>query len=310
MIAAVAMSADASAGRSALLQQADRTLVLGVLNVTPDSFSDGRPDMTRADAVERGLRQWDDGVDLVDVGGESTRPGSRRVPVHDELRRVVPVVAELVAAGVRVSIDTTRREVAEAAVGAGASLVNDVSGGRSDPSLPRFIAECGVPYVVMHSRGPSIDMNDRARYDDVVADVVRELRSCVDSAVGAGVDPDQIVLDPGLGFAKSAHHNWQLLAELDKLHALGHPVLVGASRKSFLGGEPVGPAALRRPVSERDGLTAALTAILAAADVWAVRVHDVRRSVEAVQVAAMIRSARSGPASGSSRPRVVHRVWR
>lgn len=286
-----AVSADAAPRAAATPLPVERTLVLGVLNVTPDSFSDGQPGMTCADAVRRGLRQWDEGADLVDVGGESTRPGSARVTVQDELRRVLPVVEELVSAGVRVSVDTTRRPVAEAAVAAGASLVNDVSAGRDDPSLPRFVAECGVPYVMAHSRGPSVDMYDRARYVDVVADVARELRGSVDAAVAAGVRPDQIVVDPGLGFAKLACHNWQLLANLDALSALGRPILVGASRKSFLGGEPVGPAALRRPVSRRDGLTAALTAILAAGQVWAVRVHDVRRSVEAVQVAEMIRSA-------------------
>jgi dihydropteroate synthase len=274
------------------LPDAGRTLVLGVLNVTPDSFSDGRPEMTRADAVRRGLALWHDGADLVDIGGESTRPGSARTPVHDELQRVVPVVAELANAGVRVSIDTVRREVAEAAVAAGASLINDVSGGRADPSLLRLVAECGLPYVIMHSRGPSIDMKDRALYGDVVEDVVRELRERMDSAVAAGVDPEQVIVDPGLGFAKSASHNWQILANLEELSALGRPVLVGASRKSFLGGSPVGPASLLRPVSDRDGLTAALTAILAVAGVWAVRVHDVCRSVEAVQVAAAMKSAR------------------
>ncbi len=272
----------------------DRTLVVGVLNVTPDSFSDGRPGMTVTEAVRRGLRQLHEGADFIDVGGESTRPGSARTPLCEELRRVVPVVAELVAAGARVSIDTTRREVAEAAVAAGATLVNDVSGGRADRSLPRFVAECGVPYVVMHWRGPSIDMNDRARYIDVVSEVVHEIRSSVDAAVAAGVRPEQIIVDPGLGFAKSAQHSWQLIAHLDELAALGRPVLVGASRKSFLGGTPVGPAGLRRSVSERDGLTAVLTGILAASGVWAVRVHDVRRSVEAVQVAAAIRSAATG----------------
>lgn len=273
----------------------DRTLVFGVLNVTPDSFSDGQADMTCAEAVRRGLRQWGEGADIIDVGGESTRPGAVRTPLQEELRRVIPVVAELAAAGARVSIDTTRREVAEAAVTAGAVLVNDVSGGRADPSLPRFVAESGVPYVVMHWRGHSVDMDVRARYGDVVAEVVDEVRHGVDAVVAAGVDPDQIIVDPGLGFAKSPHHNWQLLAHIGELAALGRPVLVGASRKSFLGGAPVGPAGLRRDVSDRDNLTATLTGLLAAAGVWAVRVHDVRRSVEAVQVAAAIASAADAP---------------
>jgi dihydropteroate synthase len=294
MIGEMTVSAGVDPRGVARLPRGGRTLVVGVLNVTPDSFSDGQPEMTVAEAVRRGLRQRDEGADLIDVGGESTRPGSARTPPREELRRVVPVVAELVAAGARVSVDTTRRVVAEAAVAAGASLVNDVSGGRSDPSLPRFVAESGVPYVVMHGRGHSIDMNDRARYTDVVAEVVHEVRASIDDVIAAGVHPDQIIVDPGLGFAKSAHHNWQLLAHLDELTALGRPVLVGASRKSFLGGSPVGPAGLRRPVSDRDGLTAALTGILAAAGVWAVRVHDVRRSVEAIQVAAAIRAATSG----------------
>jgi dihydropteroate synthase len=293
MMTAIRVAMDEVAARGVdRLPLLDRTLVLGVLNVTPDSFSDGKPDMTCSEAVRRGLRQWSEGADIVDVGGESTRPGAARTPLGDELRRVLPVVAELASAGVRVSIDTMRREVAEAAVAAGAVLVNDISGGRADPSLPRFVAESGVPYVMMHWRGHSIDMDARARYRDVVAEVIDEIRRGLDAVVGAGVCSDQVIVDPGLGFAKSAHHNWQLLAHIGELAALGRPVLVGASRKSFLGGAPVGPAGLQRDVFDRDNLTATLTALLAAAGVWAVRVHDVRRSVEAVQVTAALASAR------------------
>jgi dihydropteroate synthase len=219
------------------------------------------------------------------------------VRVEEELARVVGVVADLVAEGVPVSVDTCRRAVAEAAVAAGAVLVNDVSGGRADPSLPRFVAEAGVGYVVMHSRGTSADMQRRAHYADVAGEVVTELRRTLDRVCTAGVDPSRVVVDPGLGFAKLAAHNWELLAQLDRLAELGRPVLVGASRKSFLGGVPFGPAGIRLDVGERDNATAALSAVVAAAGVWGVRVHDVSRSVEAVQVAAAIRQARPTPRS-------------
>ncbi|MBN9800169.1 MULTISPECIES: dihydropteroate synthase [Pseudonocardia] len=256
---------------------------MGVLNVTPDSFSDGgRYDRTAA-AVDHGSLMWESGADYVDVGGESTRPGAERVPVTEELRRVVPVVERLAAAGVAVSIDTTRAAVAEAAVAAGAVLVNDVSGGLADPAMAGVVAAAGVPWVLNHSRGGSRDMYAAAVYRDVVREVADELRMRIDDAVEAGVDPDRLVLDPGLGFAKLTEHNWTLLARLDELQELGFPVLVGSSRKRFLadvltGGRAEGPARLR------DAATVATTVLAARSGAWGVRVHDVAASADAVRV--------------------------
>lgn len=263
-----------------------RTLVMGVLNVTPDSFSDGGLWLDPQAAVAHGLALHGRGADLVDVGGESTRPGAVRVPVEEELRRVMPVVCELVGHGVPVSIDTMRAEVALAAVAGGAVLVNDVSGGLADPGMFPAVAGLSVPYVAMHWRGHSADMAALAHYDDVVAEVCGELGARLGAAAEAGVDPARIVVDPGLGFAKVAEHDWALLRGLADLRALGHPVLVGASRKRFLGAllaegsEPPSPA-------ERDAATDAVTALAAAAGVWCVRVHDVRGSIDAARVAAM-----------------------
>jgi dihydropteroate synthase len=270
------------ASRTAL-PRTDWCLVMGVLNVTPDSFSDGgRYDRTAA-AVDHGSLMWESGADYVDVGGESTRPGAERVPVTEELRRVVPVVERLAAAGVAVSIDTTRAAVAEAAVAAGAVLVNDVSGGLSDPAMAGVVAAAGVPWVLNHSRGGSRDMYAAAVYRDVVREVADELRMRIDDAVEAGVDPDRLVLDPGLGFAKLTEHNWTLLARLDELQELGFPVLVGSSRKRFLadvltGGRAEGPARLR------DAATVATTVLAARSGAWGVRVHDVAASADAVRV--------------------------
>ncbi|MFN8157092.1 MAG: dihydropteroate synthase [Candidatus Nanopelagicales bacterium] len=262
-----------------------RCLVMGVLNVTPDSFSDGGLWLDPAAAVAHGVEMAAQGADLVDVGGESTRPGAQRISTDEELARVIPVVEGLVAAGVVVSIDTMRAEVATAAVGAGAAVVNDVSGGLSEPGILPVVAALGVPYVAMHWRGYGDRMHENAVYDDVVADVCTELSARAADAVAAGVDPRCVVLDPGLGFAKDAHHNWALLQRLDRLMALGHPVLVGASRKRFLGsllavdGEP-------RPMEKRDKATDAVSALAAAAGAWCVRVHDVRGTRDAVEVAA------------------------
>lgn len=213
----------------------DRTLVMGVVNVTPDSFSDGGLWFDPDRAVAHGLELRAQGADLLDVGGESTRPGAPRVPEDEELRRVLPVVRALADEGAVVSVDTTRPAVAEAALAAGAVVVNDVSGGLADPAMPRLVAEAGVVYVAMHWRGPSDVMDSLATYDDVVRDVRDELAARLDALVAAGVRPEQVVLDPGLGFAKPGSDNWPLLAHLDVLAALGRPVLVGASRKRFLG---------------------------------------------------------------------------
>ncbi len=253
---------------------------MGVLNVTPDSFSDGGRYLDLADAVEHGVALFRRGADMIDVGGESTRPGATRVDPTVEAARVAPVIRELVAAGVPVSVDTMRAEVAVAALEAGASIVNDVSGGLADPEMASVVASAGVPYVLMHWRGHSREMHKLAVYGDVVHDVRDELSARVDVALAAGVSADNIVLDPGLGFAKDAGHNWQLLQRLDELMALGFPVLVGASRKRFLG------ALLGdRSPDGREDATAAVSALAAFVGAWGVRVHDVAKSLDAVAVA-------------------------
>jgi dihydropteroate synthase len=276
-----------------------RSLVFGVLNVTPDSFSDGGEFADERRAVAHGIELAAEGADVVDVGGESTRPGAARVPVEEELHRVVPVISQLVEHGITVSIDTTRGEVARAALAEGARIVNDVSGG-SDPALLEAVAAAGVPYVCMHTRGTSEEMNSLAVYRDVVAEVCDELAQRIAAAVSAGVDERHIVIDPGIGFAKTAAHNWTLLARLDELATLGRPMLVGTSRKSFLGRllatpDPAAPAGsggtLQRSVDDRDDATQATTAVLALQGVWAVRVHVVRPAADAVRVAAALRAA-------------------
>jgi dihydropteroate synthase len=274
-----------------------RTVVMGILNVTPDSFSDGGEFLDVDAAVAHGLALFGEGADLVDVGGESTRPGAQRASVETELARVVPVIRRLAAAGVAISVDTMRAEVAAAAVDAGAVLVNDVSGGLADPGMLPVVAELDVDYVAMHWRGHSDRMADLAAYTDVVADVTRELADRLSAAVDAGIDPNRVILDPGLGFAKNADHNWALLRGLDSLSALGRPLLVGASRKRFLGElltVPDGP----RPVRERDDAGTAITALLAAAGVWGVRTHTVRPHRDAIAVAARMSAhpTWSGPA--------------
>jgi dihydropteroate synthase len=267
------------------LADLDRTLVMGILNVTPDSFSDGGRWSETRGAVERGLQLHADGADLVDVGGESTRPGARRITVEDELDRVLPVVRELVDAGVPVSIDTMRARVADACVTAGAVLVNDVSGGRADPDMLPWLASGPIPYVAMHWRGPSDVMEELATYDDVVGEVCAELTARLDALAAAGVDVERVVLDPGLGFAKRSPHNWALLRSLDALMTLGRPLLLGASRKRFLGDLLADDSGDPRPFEERDAAGDAVTALAAAAGIWCVRVHEVRASRDAVLVA-------------------------
>jgi len=265
-----------------------RTRVMGVVNVTPDSFSDGGALDSVDAAVRHGLQLLVDGADLVDVGGESTRPGAERVSETEERHRVLPVVEGLVAAGAVVSVDTMRASVAEAALAAGALLVNDVSGGLADPAMLPMVADSGVSYVAMHWRGHSSDMQDRAVYDDVVEDVAVELLRRVDAAVSAGVAPDRLLLDPGLGFAKSAEHSWALLRRLEVLAGLGRPLLVGASRKGFLGSLLADADGAPRPACERDAATAAVTVLAAQAGAWAVRVHEARPSADAVRVVAKV----------------------
>jgi dihydropteroate synthase len=258
---------------------------MGVVNVTPDSFSDGGLWLEPDAAVGHGMAQLAAGADIVDVGGESTRPGAARPPVSEELRRVLPVVEALSAAGAVVSVDTMRADVAVAAVEAGAAAVNDVSGGQADAAMLPAVAELGVPFVLMHWRGHSRDMQARATYGDLVAEVRSELVSSVEAAVSAGIDPNRIAIDPGLGFAKTGEHNWTLLRRLDELHDLGLPILVGASRKAFLGTLLADQDGNPRPALERDDASAAAATLAALAGAWCVRVHDVRRSRDAVLVA-------------------------
>jgi dihydropteroate synthase len=267
---------------------------MGVLNVTPDSFSDGGRYADVDAAVAHGVRMAAEGADLVDVGGESTRPGAVRVDAATEIDRVLPVVKELAGQRIAVSIDTTRAEVAAAALDAGAQLVNDVSGGLADPGMAKLVASAGCPWILMHWRGHSQNMQSLAVYDDVVADVCVELAGRVDAAIAAGVDPEQLVLDPGLGFAKTAEHNWALLAQLDALLALGLPVLLGASRKSFLGKLLAAPDGTPRPVHDREAATLAISVLAAEAGIWGLRVHDVRSTVDALAAQeAVVRARRA-----------------
>lgn len=277
-----------------------RTLVMGVVNVTPDSFSDGGEWFEPGAAIQHGRELLAEGADILDVGGESTRPGAVRVSIEDELARVLPVVRALAAEGAVVSVDTTRAVVAEQAVAAGALIVNDVSGGLADPGMAEVVARTGVVYVVMHWRGHADVMDSLEHYDDVVVDVRQELAERVDALLAAGVRREQLVVDPGLGFSKAGSANWPLLAGLGELASLGLPVLVGASRKRFLGhllagrdGEPVPPL-------DRDHATAAVSALAAAAGAWCVRVHEVKSTADAVRVAqAWVGAGRSLDRSGT-----------
>jgi len=287
----------------------DRCLVMGVVNVTPDSFSDGGQWYGASAAIKHGLDLVAAGADIVDVGGESTRPGAQRVSAEEELRRIRPVITELVKAGVVVSVDTMRAQVAEFALEAGVSLVNDVSGGLADPYVPRLVAKASVPYVVMHWRGHSHDMQSRAVFKDVVREVRDELAQRIDAVTAEGVDPSMIVLDPGLGFSKLPDwqgpdaHNWELLTRLPEVARIGgrdFPVLVGASRKRFLGRLLAAPDGSPRPFAESDNATVAVTALAAAAGAWCVRVHQVPANADAVRVAAAWRAAATRP--GAPRP--------
>ncbi|WP_306318593.1 MULTISPECIES: dihydropteroate synthase [unclassified Streptomyces] len=278
-------------GHVANLPVWDRCAVMGVVNVTPDSFSDGGRWFDTTAAIKHGLDLVSQGADLVDVGGESTRPGATRVDEDEELRRVIPVVRGLSSEGVTVSVDTMRASVAEQSLAAGASLVNDVSGGLSDPQMVPVVAASGAPFVVMHWRGLLEGTNVPGTYQDVVSEVVNELHARVEAAIEGGIAPDRIVLDPGLGFSKNAEHDLSLLAHLDRLHALGHPVLVAASRKRFLGHVLAGEQGAPPPARERDAATAAVSALAAQAGAWAVRVHEVRATADAVRVARAVEGA-------------------
>ena len=265
------------------LRKLDRTLVMGVLNVTPDSFSDGgRFDDTEI-AISHALQMIEDGADIIDIGGESTRPGSDRITVKEELDRVLPVISALANSGVAISIDTMRAEVASAAIAAGACMINDVSGGKSDPEMLSYVATLNVPYILMHWRGPSNIMNTLTDYNDVVADVTREVSNQVDVAVAAGIARERIAIDPGIGFAKTVDQNWPILKHLEVLEGLGLPILMGASRKKFLG-ELLAKDGVARDSDERESATTAISTLMAARGIWAVRVHEVKASSDAIAV--------------------------
>ncbi|MEV7473245.1 dihydropteroate synthase [Pseudarthrobacter oxydans] len=270
----------------------DRTLVMGILNVTPDSFSDGGRHATADTAIAAGLRMFYAGADIIDVGGESTRPGAEDVSPEEEQQRVIPVIKALVKAGALVSIDTTHASTAAAAVEAGAAIVNDISGLSIEPEMAEFVAAAKVPYILTHRRGDARTMNSLADYKDVAGEVVAELAGVRDKLYAAGVTAEKIIVDPGLGFAKNDAQNWELLQNLDQLDSLGHRVLVGASRKRFLGTLLTVAGKAAAP-EERDGATAAITAISAYRGAWAVRVHDVGPSLDAVKVAARMAAPRA-----------------
>ena len=246
---------------------------MGILNLTPDSFADGGRHNSFNAGVARGLEMIAEGVDIIDIGGESTRPGADRVSAEEEQARVLPVITELSKHGVKISIDTMRADIAEKAVQAGAAIINDVSGGLSDPAMFATVKKLGVPYILMHWRGESKDMNSRALYTDVVTDVISEINSQVDAALDAGINQSQIIIDPGLGFAKDAEHNWEILRNLKSFTSMGYPVLIGASRKRFLGGD--------NP-DERESATIELTKTLVPQGIWGVRVHSVKPHVDVI----------------------------
>lgn len=258
-----------------------RPQIIGILNVTPDSFSDGGRYLDFDDAVGHGEQMAAEGADLIDVGGESTRPGAERVDAATEIARVVDVVASLADRGLAVSIDTTRAAVAAAAIEAGASMVNDVSGGLADPDMGSVVADAGVRWVLMHWRGHSSDMQRLAYYDNVVADVKAELEDRVEAALESGVDARRLILDPGIGFAKTPEHNWRLSSHLDEFVALGYPVLFASSRKSYLGKLLADESGKPRPVGQREAATLATSMLAFEAGAWGVRVHDVAGTADA-----------------------------
>ena len=248
-------------------------LVMGILNLTPDSFADGGRHNSFDAGVARGLEMIAEGVDIIDIGGESTRPGADRISAEEEQARVMPVIAELAKSGARISIDTMRADTAEKAVQAGAAIINDVSGGLSDPAMFATVKKLGVPYILMHWRGDSKEMNSRAIYADVVNDVISEINSQIEAALDAGINKSQLIIDPGLGFAKDAEHNWEILRNLKQFTSMGYPVLIGASRKRFLGGD--------NP-DERETATIELTKTLVPQGIWGVRVHSVKPHVDVI----------------------------
>ena len=248
-------------------------LVMGILNITPDSFADGGINFETHIAIARGLEMIDEGVDIIDIGGESTRPGAERISALEEQVRVIPVIEGLAGHVVTISVDTMRAETARLAVRAGASIVNDVSGGAADAEMFATVAELGCKYTLMHWRGHSIDMNSKAIYTDAVSEVIEEVTLQLDKALAAGIKRENIILDPGIGFAKDAEHNWEILKRIDEFIALGYPVLIGHSRKRFLGGDTP---------DSREAATVAITQSLVGKGIWAVRVHGVKANKDAI----------------------------
>lgn len=248
-------------------------LVMGILNVTPDSFADGGLHFDTDLAITHGREMIEDGVDIIDIGGESTRPGADRVSAEEEQDRVIPVIRELAKESVVISIDTMRASTAKLGVEAGATIVNDVSGGAADPEMFSTVAQLGCKYTLMHWRGHSKDMNSKAIYSDVVAEVIEEISIQLDKALAAGIKRENIILDPGIGFAKDAEHNWEILNRIDEFIALGYPVLIGHSRKRFLGGDTP---------DVREEATVQVTQSLVGKGIWAVRVHGVKANKEAI----------------------------
>lgn len=280
---------------------APRPWVMGVVNVTADSFSDGGEFLDTDAAIAHGRELAARGAAIVDVGGESTRPGAHRVDEATEKKRVIPVIRALAADGILCSVDTSRASVAAAAIEAGVAIVNDVSGGLADPDMVHVVADARVPWIVMHWRGPSDIMGQLAHYDHVVGEVRGELLARVDAALAAGIDPRSLILDPGLGFAKTAAHNWAVLRSLDVFVDLGLPLLIGASRKRFLGELLAASDGTPRPPHEREAATAAISLLAAQAGVWGVRVHDVTATCDALAVADHASSARRVDAAAFGR---------
>ena len=255
------------------------TLVMGILNVTPDSFSDGGEFLDPKKAISRGMEMIEEGATIIDVGGESTKPGAERVPLDEELTRVIPVIHALAKSGAKVSVDTMRAETAAMAVAAGASIINDVSGGLADPAMHATAAALKVQYICMHWRGQSKDMDSLAVYENVVTDVINEMTKQIASALLAGIEPTKLVIDPGLGFAKNAEQNWGILRNIDKFKEFGFPILVGGSRKRFLGGnDPL----------QRESASIALTTWLATKHIWGVRTHSVKPHVDAIKLVGQV----------------------
>ena len=249
-------------------------LVMGILNVTPDSFADGGLHFDTEIAISHGREMIEDGVDIIDIGGESTRPGADRVSAEEEQARVIPVIRELAKENVVISIDTMRASTAKLGVEAGATIVNDVSGGAADPEMFSTVAQLGCKYTLMHWRGHSKDMNSKAIYSDVVAEVIEEISIQLDKALAAGIKRENIILDPGIGFAKDAEHNWEILNRIDEFIELGYPVLIGHSRKRFLGGDTP---------DDREDATVQVTQSLVGKGIWAVRVHGVAANKAVLQ---------------------------